>query len=374
MNKLLAEVSKTIGEDIEFSTFITYKEGENDKEVPFSISSKPLTFEEFYNKISTRTHFRHVAGNIREITDEYFKKITQYVDTNKFSREDALKFDKLMYTINKYSKLMATYRLPAKEDFSGTSGSYFRMILGINSILYTDKTLNSIEDTHDVKRLIEEGNCVICLSDDIQVQELIFTIYAEHFSLRSSLVNANPVSIVIDEANSLINTGTTIDLEHYLTFSRSSNLSIVSLFQSKRQLFQAFGENNAESILENTTRIILSEKRDSKFFYYTVDDDDTLFRFDPQFSTERERYSALKVFQEQNNEFASIQKKESEVVLWNHSFYNSTGKVMIVDIDTLNSRSVEYIADEAQYYGYFMNKFSNNIYLDDEKNEFKKFA
>lgn len=355
MNKCLIHVSTIIDREIEFERTIRYDE---DKEVIFSLSSNPLTFAEFYEKISHRETFRQTAGNIQVIVDKFFEEIKGYLDFNTLNKEDALTLDMYMYKIERFAKLFSTYQLPSKEDFSGTSGSYFGLLMGTPQILYTDTTLNSKEDTHDVCDLLEKGNCVIVSTNNLQVQSFLFNIYAEHFSLRASLPDANEVVIALDEANSLLNTGTSIDMEHVVTYARSSRLKLIALFQSEKQLYKAFGTFSAETILENFTKITMvnKENRDTDYLYYRVEDDEKVIKFDPLFKTKSEQYAAIRDFQLNTHDFPSIKRKDTEIVLFDHAVYDKRKEVTVVDIDTMKSRNVKYIIDEDKYYGHFMNR------------------
>ncbi len=245
LSRILCYVNTLTGEEKSFSSLITYdgKNNEEEKRISFLITSSPITMEYLYEQISNRENFRQTAGNIHLIVEAFFSEMQTRLASCNLTVENLLQIGIWADDIKRFAKEFNTYILPAGDDSSsGRSGVWFTMCSSIPRSFYSDPSLNAAHHSHDTKALLESGQCIVVSLGNEQLMSTLFNYYAEYFSLRASMHDVRSITIILEEANRLLNTGIEIDIERIITFSRQAKLSVVTVFQSWGQAKKAFGE------------------------------------------------------------------------------------------------------------------------------------
>jgi hypothetical protein len=233
------------------------------------------------------------------------------------------------------------------------------MISSIPQELYSNMALNTKEHSHDVRALLENGECLIVSFSNRLVMSTLFNLYANMFSTRAADHNTRPVTLVLEEAREILHG---LDLERTLVYARESNCSVVMALQSMHQAYMVYGKDIADTIFENITRIHLLPSMTSRkgHFLYRVDDDEELYSFDPKFTKVVELYKAELEYQRLTEQFSSIQKGTTEVVIFNHYLFECTNRVTLINVQDLSIRQVLYPTKEQEgQLGYFTDLFDS---------------
>ena len=176
---------------------------------------------------------------------------------------------------------------------------------------------------------------------------------------RDSIV---PNTIYLEETSRILSADT--DIERVITYARQSKLSLVLILQSMQQAYEVFGNNVADTIFENVTQLTLvsHENRDPKYLYYTVNENEYIFPFDPKFTETKDLYLAELEYQHLVNQYASVDKTPTEVALYDHYLYSSKKEIALLDTETMTDRSVKYNIEDESYKGYFCKQLEDMHY------------
>jgi hypothetical protein len=104
--------------------------------------------------------------------------------------------------------------------------------------------------------------------------------------------------------------------------------------------------------------MIKTDSKNNTHMCYLVDENENkIYSFDPKFATQKELYAAELEYQKLTNQFSSIEKSDTEVVLFDHFIYEHNAQVALVDIESMTSRNVNYIPpSKRKKNGYFRSK------------------
>ena len=327
-----------------YSKKVDIGDDENPVLVKIHFDAKPLTLHTFVRYFTDRKMFIALCTYGENIVKSIIRVFPLYV---KFEIEDKLlqKMNILFHEMEYASQRMSQYIIDIEtHEASGMNGVYFTACANLGNGLGDIACLNDEKNSDDLVALLEAGNHIVLNSESLPriATNTIASRVLDILMLRAKRKNPMPVAFIADEASRVLSRHSEID--HVLAFGRDAEVRVHIATQTESQLEELFGRLKYQTMLENFGDIyrLSSDKHPMKRFHYYDKKKKMVYHAEPQLIEDKVLMQIEKKYQEYMSQYAEVEKRANEVVVFDARLYGEKNRLILVDLDTFEERECEY--------------------------------
>jgi len=348
IKKLLQYASKNLYKD---SLKVSIKITSDDSKLKdplvymYTINSQNLTIKELFSFFENRVKFKVFTEYHKELLYSIQETVSSIFLISDIEDKCLQELDTLYYDIEKDLSRLKKWKISLKsQDSSGNNGVYFTVAASLGDLAIIESV--NYPNGDNIIDILEEGKHVVVNSEDLpsQVTSILFSRTLDILSLRAKRKKIQTVSVIVDEASRVLNE----DSELHTDFLRQAKVFVHLAIQHESQLIEKFGESKYQTYQTNFQEIFKMatyEQVMPKFQYYSHYDGE-VYISKPIFLEEKDLLKFEYIYQQETNQYSTLHL-EDEVVVYDGRLYEERKEVLVIDINTLEERSVPYHKEES---------------------------
>lgn len=357
------------------TTVMSQKAPDNDATYRLDIPLEPLTMREFGRYVKKLKNYIMLIGTAQKYVDDIknqaLSKLHKMGLTTLLARKKLTDFDALVYELEEIVETIKGSKVKQDStEASGFNGMLFMIQASISGFMKNPYC--NEPNSQDIAGLLNDGKIVVLNSESFTatVLSVILDKTLDFLSLRAKHKDPAPVAIVIDEANRVLGNGNDIRTD----ILRESKVEVIMAIQNDEQMIRKMGEITWSSMKQNfKTQICFNGQSEQSGVFKAFDEIScSNMQMNAMFFEEGELDETELTYQAKHGHYAAYQTSKEELMIYDHLFYDITGKLIFRNINTKEERHVHYQFEipnqEDRLNEYFMSLFA----LDDMDKEIKE--
>lgn len=312
----------------------------------WTISMEPLSAKEisiyFHDSVAfamvsqKNSSYAHML--ISHVTDSIGKTHIQRKDLN----DQLLVAEKLIDELNELQTVLKGKIIKSDlSEASGNNGTYF-MVSAIINVLAQDRYVNN-SNAIGITKLLGEGKIIVVNTESFSTPILstLLDQTLESLATRSKHKNVHPISVIIDEANRVLNADSDIRID----VLRESKVEMIMATQNHEQMITKMGGDRWLSFAQNfNTRYHFLGVGANGRFKVINELNDREFEAEPMFFNEHDLDDVEWIYQS-NHKFYNryLGNMEHKIIaIYDHALFEKEEKIILYNLtdQTINFSTV----------------------------------
>ena len=327
------------------STVMSQSELYKDSTYHLDIPLEPLTIREFGHYVKKLNNYIMLTGAasrfVADIKKQAITKLHETGWTLAVARKKFTDFDALVYELDEIVETIKGSKVKNDaSEASGFNGMLFMIQASISGFMKNPYC--NEPNSQDIAGLLNKGKIAVINSESFTapVLSVVLDKTLDFLSLRAKYKNAVPVAIVIDEANRVLGNGNDIRTD----ILRESKVEVIMAIQNDEQMIRKMGEITWSSMKQNfKTQICFNGQSEQSGVFKAYDEIScSNMQMNAMFFEEKELDETELTYQAKHGHYAAYQTSKEELMIYDHLFYDITGKLIFRNINTKEERHVHY--------------------------------